>query len=110
MRRQRRREQEESSWDSYTEVDNMADIKETISEALKKNKMVIGTRSVLKTMKRGEVNLVFYASNTPEAFRRDLDHYAGISKIEVKGFKGDSAKLGDLCGKPFHILAVGVKK
>ncbi len=88
----------------------MTDIKESISEAVKKKRIVIGTRSVLKKMKGGEVNLVVYASNTPENFRRDLDHYAGVSRIEVKGFKGDSAELGGLCGKPFHILTVGIKK
>ncbi len=62
----------------------MTDIKESISEAVKKKRIVIGTRSVLKKMKGGEVSLVVYASNTPENFRRDLDHYAGVSSIEVK--------------------------
>ena len=88
----------------------MADIEESISKAVKKKGIVIGTRSVIKKMKRGEVNLVVYASNTPEKFISDLDHYAGISRIEVKGFKEDSAHLGDLCGKPFHILIMGIKK
>ena len=86
------------------------DVKENIQEAVKKKRIVIGIRSVLKKMKRGEVSLVIYASNTPENFQRDLDHYAGISRIEVKGFEGDSAQLGGLCGKPFHILTVGIEK
>ncbi|MCK4714320.1 MAG: 50S ribosomal protein L30e [Candidatus Aenigmarchaeota archaeon] len=88
----------------------MTDIEESINDAVKKKGIVIGTRSVLKKMKRGEIKLVVYASNTPENFKSDLNHYAGVSSIEVKGFKGDSAQLGGLCGKPFHILAVGIKK
>lgn len=88
----------------------MADIKEDIREAMKKKRIVIGTRSVLKGLKMGEFNLVVYASNIPEKFKGDLEYYARISGIEVKGFKEDSAKLGELCGKLFLILTVGIKK
>jgi ribosomal protein L30E len=88
----------------------MKKVEEALKEAVKKDRIVIGTRSVIKGLKRGEFRLVVFASNTPEAFRQDLGHCAGVSGIDIQGLEGDSAHLGDLCGKPFHILAVGVRK
>jgi len=81
-----------------------------IKDALKSKKLVIGTRVVMKGLKKGSLETVLFASNCPENIRKDLNHYADISKIKVNEFKGDSLKLGEICGKPFTILMVGVKK
>lgn len=85
-------------------------VNDDVKEAVKKGKILIGTKSVMRGLKRGEVGLVVYASNTPEGFRSDMERCAGISRAEVKGFNGDSSKLGGLCGKPFNILTVGIRK
>lgn len=88
----------------------MADVEDSIKEAVKKDRIVIGTKSVIKGMKNGRLSMAIYASNTPKNSVRDLGHYSGISKAEVKEFKENSASLGGLCGKPFHILMVGIRK
>ena len=86
-----------------------ADEKE-IKDAVKAKKLVIGSRTVIKGVKGGSLKSVVCASNCPEGTEKDLNHYATLSKIEVKKFTGDSSRLGELCGKPFNVLMVGIQK
>jgi len=81
-----------------------------IKTAIKKNKMVMGSRSVVKSLKNGKTGSVIYATNLPKVTLRDLNRYSNISKVELKGFDGNSAELGELCGKPFPILMLGIRK
>ncbi len=81
-----------------------------IREAQNKGKLLIGTKTTLKCIKGGSVLSVFYTTNIPENVLKDLNYYARISDIELNKFNGDSAKLGDLCGKPFKILLAAIKK
>jgi len=83
---------------------------DSIKEALKKEKIVIGTKSVLKEMKHGRLAMAIYASNTPKSSVRDLGHYSSVSKIDIESLSQDSAHLGGLCGKPFNVLMVGIRK
>jgi len=85
-------------------------VNQEIREAIKEKKIVLGSRSVVKGVKRGFLKNVVAASNCPESLRKDLDYYAGNELIAIKDFKGSSAQLGELCGKPFSILLVGIKK
>ncbi len=79
-----------------------------IKSALEEGRVVIGTRTVMKALKSGKVKNVLYASNCPDEMVKDLDHYAKASVIKIEEFKGNSAKLGQTCGKPFTILLVGI--
>ena len=49
-------------------------------------------------------------SNCPKEQVKDLKHYSEAAKLKIAKFEGDSAKLGQTCGKPFSILMVGIKK
>lgn len=80
-----------------------------IKDALDNKKAVIGTRTVIKGIKEGKIENIFYASNCPKEAVKDLNHYAKTSKVSVEGFNGDSVKLGQICGKPFSVLLVGIK-
>lgn len=77
--------------------------------ALKEKRTVIGSRTVMKFLKNGKLEMVFYASNCPEERVKDLKYYSKISGIPVKRFSGTSKDLGEVCGKPFTILMVGIK-
>jgi len=81
-----------------------------INEYIKAKKLVIGSKIVLKGAKRGDLQKVVRANNCPETINRDLKHYAKLSKLEIEDFNGDSKQLGEMCGKPFNILMIGVKK
>ena len=85
-------------------------VTQEIKSAIKEKKLVMGSRVVFKGVKIGRIDTVFYASNCPENVRKDLDHYAKLSKIKIEKFEGNANQLGEICGKPFNILMVGVMK
>lgn len=81
-----------------------------VKGAMKKGTAVMGSRSVIKSVKNGKAASVIYASNLPKPVLRDLNRYSGISKIEIREFEGNSAELGELLGKPFPVLMLGIRK
>ena len=85
-------------------------IKKSIENAKKENKLLIGSHLVLKKMKSGDLKSVFYSSNCPLEKLKDLNYYNSLTGVEVKEFDGTSKQLGELCGKPFNALMIGIKK
>lgn len=81
-----------------------------IKSAIKEKKLLIGSNSIYRGIKKGHVERIAYASNCPEEVRKDLGRYAKITKASIEEFKGDAAQLGQLCGKPFRIQMIGIKK
>lgn len=81
-----------------------------IKDAVKNDRLIMGSRIVLRNLKNKMLELVIYASNCPEVALKDLGHYSGISGVRLEQFKGNSVQLGEMCGKPFRILMVGVRK
>ena len=87
-----------------------ANVNQEIKEALKEKKVIIGSRTVIKGMKRGSLHTVIYASNCPESVRKDIEYYTKAGFTPIKEFVGNSILLGELCGKPFNVLLIGIKK
>ncbi len=85
-------------------------IDKQIKDAIKNDKLIIGSRTVLKNLKNEMLESVVYASNCPEELIKDLNHYSKVSSIKLEEFNGNSVQLGELCGKPFRILIIGMKK
>jgi ribosomal protein L30E len=85
-------------------------IDKQIKDAMKDGKIIIGSNSVLRQLKKGRVGAVIYAENAPESRVRDLDHYSSVSGAEIMKYSGKSSKLGETCGKPFNILLIGIMK
>lgn len=88
----------------------MANINQEIREAIKEKKILIGTRTVIKSVKSGAVTNVIYASNCPENTKKDLEYYSKNEFMSMRQFEGNSFQLGELCGKPFNVLLIGIKK
>ncbi len=84
-------------------------IEKEIKEALKDRKLIIGSRTVLKGLKRGAIKKAVIASNCPDESKESIGNLAK-SGIEIREFGGDSAKLGEICGKPFKTVMIGIKK
>ena len=85
-------------------------VEKDVKDALKAGRLLMGTRSVVTGIKSGKVSEIVVASNCPEGTRKDISHYTSAHKVEVNEFKGDSVRLGEVCGKPFNILLLGIKK
>jgi len=87
-----------------------ANVNQEIKEAMKEKRIIIGSRTVMKGVKRGHINSVIYASNCPQETRKDLEYYSKSGFLGLKEFQGNSVQLGELCSKPFNVLLVGIRK
>ena len=85
-------------------------VEKELKEALKSKKVLLGSNSVIRAAKTGAVKTVIHASNLPETVTREMAYYGKMGNINVEKFEGNSKQLGELCGKPFNILLVGLKK
>jgi large subunit ribosomal protein L30e len=81
-----------------------------IKKALKQKKLLIGSRSVLSAVKAGKTGSLVYARNIPKQALGDVQHYASLAGVEAMEFPGNSVQLGEICGKPFNILLLGILK
>ncbi|MBL7160097.1 MAG: 50S ribosomal protein L30e [Candidatus Aenigmarchaeota archaeon] len=81
-----------------------------LKTAIEKNKVIIGNREAVKSLKIGKVKFIVLASNCPEEMKKDIEHYSKISKTELHVFGGTGKQLGVFCGKPFAIAILAVKK
>jgi large subunit ribosomal protein L30e len=80
-----------------------------IKEKIKQNKVTLGYKAVMRSMKTGHPDLIIIANNLPEEKRRVIEHNAKISKIQVEEYPKDSVNLGLLCGKPFSVGVLAIK-
>jgi large subunit ribosomal protein L30e len=74
-----------------------------LRDALKENKLVIGTERTIKNLKKGKVKEVFMAKNCPEHIKKQVRHYCKISKTTLTELDKTNEELGVLCKKPFSI-------
>ncbi len=84
-------------------------VERDIRNAVKENRIVIGSNKVIRGVKNSAFSQVVFASNCPEDTKKDMDRYSQLSGLEVRPFDGNSSQLGQLCGKPFSVLLIGIK-
>jgi large subunit ribosomal protein L30e len=85
-------------------------IEKEVKDAMKEMKLVIGTRMVMRGIKSEAMKYVICPENCSQEVRSDLDYYSRNFGLEIKKFTGNSRQLGEICGKPFNIMLLGVKK
>lgn len=85
-------------------------IEKEIKDAMKEKKLVIGARMVMRGMKKSDIKYVICPSNCSGDVLDDLNYYGKNFGTEIKKFSGDSRQLGEICGKPFNIMLLGIKK
>lgn len=74
-----------------------------LDDAIKEEKLVIGTDRTLKMLKNEKLKKVFIVSNCSEDVKNEIKKYVEIAKIEVVELKIDNIELGAMCKKPFAI-------
>ena len=79
------------------------------SEIEKKN-VILGSRKTIKYLKNNKVKLVVIAKNCPDGVKKDLEQYAKLAGIKLEKYEGTATQLGIVCGKPFPVATVSVKK
>lgn len=81
-----------------------------LKEALKKNKMIIGTKRTVKALRKEELAQVYLASNCPEVLEEDINHFSSFDSVPVEKLAITCDELGVLCKKPFLVSVVAVLK
>ena len=81
-----------------------------IKNAKASNTLVIGSRNVERLIKSaGGIEAVIYSSSCPQDIRNSFAHLSKKANFQITEFGSDSSRLGEVCGKPFNILMVGIK-
>ncbi len=81
-----------------------------IRKLLNTDKIIIGTDRTLKLLRKGELAKVFVSSNAEVEAKKDLEYYKKIGGVEVHALDVNNEELGTICGKPFLVSVIGVKK
>jgi len=85
-------------------------IEATIKDALKARKVILGFRQCIKFIKVNEPKLIVIAKNIPESMKKEIEHNAKVSGAEFEIFDGGSKDLGIICGKPYPVSTIIIKK
>ena len=81
-----------------------------VKKIVAEGKAVIGTKEVLKGLKKNTIEKVFISLNCPVSVKKDLQHYASIADAEVVALKQPNDELGIVCKKQFSISVMGLKR
>jgi large subunit ribosomal protein L30e len=85
------------------------DLEKMIKAKVKDGKVLIGFRSVIKTLKSKKLSKVIYAKNLPEDKVSLLRHNAKLAGTETQEYPKDGMELGLICGKPFSVGVIGIR-
>jgi large subunit ribosomal protein L30e len=83
---------------------------EEIQSALKEDRVLIGYKKSLEFIKSDSPEFVVIAQNMPEKERKEIEHNAKLSGTKIETFEGSSKELGVICGRPFPIMLLVIKK
>ncbi len=86
------------------------DISKLIKEKIKQDKVLLGYKSVMKSLKSGRPELIVYANNLPDDRKKMIEHNAKISNVEIKEYPNDNVNLGLVCGKPFSVSILAIRR
>ena len=81
-----------------------------IRNNLKGKRLVLGTESTVKQLRRSRLSKVFLSSNAPESVKKDVAYYCSISNCSVENMDVPNDELGVICKKPFSVSVVGLLK
>ena len=87
------------------------DIDEKLKElknAIASGNVLVGTASVLKSLKTGGISKVFLSSNCPDTARSDIGYYAKLSETPVLELELDTEELGVFCKKNFFVSVLAL--
>lgn len=88
----------------------MADLSNDIRLAVDSGEVVVGTQSVMKSIKDNSAKLVVIAKEINQKNQMEIKHLSKISNIRIIDFDVNSTELGSICGKPFPVSMLSIIK
>ena len=82
----------------------------TIKDAVRKGNVIIGYKKSIKFLKLNKPKMIVIASNIPENIKKEIEHHCELANVKLKVFKGSSRDLGIVCGKPYPISTLIIKR
>ena len=81
-----------------------------IRKYLEENRLNIGTKTTLRSLRKGKLAKVYLAANCPEHELAIISNEAKISGVELVQLTKSNEELGTVCKKPFSVAAIGLLK
>ncbi|MEM3374615.1 MAG: ribosomal L7Ae/L30e/S12e/Gadd45 family protein [Candidatus Woesearchaeota archaeon] len=91
------------------QIEQLPNELEELKKDMKKN-LIFGSDRVLKLIRQGKIEKVYFSSNTPENIKKDIEYYAKLSKIKTVYLNLPNDELGVFCKKPFSVAVIGLQK
>ncbi len=85
-----------------------AALERELKSVMKTGKVVLGAKKSLALLLRNQLKGIVIADNAAAEIRRRLEEVAKINGTPTVVFKGTSAELGSVIGKPFKVSAIGI--
>ncbi len=75
---------------------------------MKSGKAILGYKSTLKSLKKGQLKAIFVSNNTPSVIKAEINYYAHLSQTNVHSYAGNNIDLGAACGKYYRVSLLGI--
>ncbi len=75
---------------------------------MKSGKAILGYKSAIKALRKGNLKAIFISSNTPSVVKAEINYYAHIAGVNVHAYSGSNIDLGAACGKYFRVSLLGI--
>jgi large subunit ribosomal protein L30e len=75
---------------------------------MKSGKAVIGYKSTLKALRRGNLKAIFLAANTPSIIKAEVSYYALLANCQVYNYVGNNIDLGSAVGRYHRVALIGI--
>jgi large subunit ribosomal protein L30e len=85
-------------------------IETQVKDAISKKEVVIGSSQVAKHLKSSKLKTIIVSNNCPDEIKNTNEHLSKIAGTTIENFDGTDKELGIICGKPFSIAVLGIKK
>ena len=85
-----------------------ASLERELKAVMKTGKVVLGAKKAIAMLLRNQLRGLVIADNVPADVRKRIEDVARINGTPLAVFKGSSAELGSVIGKPFKVSAIGV--
>ncbi len=85
--------------------DAQDNINSKLALTMKSGKVVLGTKTVLKSIRSSKAKLIFISNNCPPIRKSQIEYYAMLAKIKIYLYPGNNVALGTACGK-YHNVSV----
>jgi len=74
-----------------------------LREALRSQKLVVGTRQTLRNLKRGKVKVVFLSKDCHPHTKETISYYSTLGKVQIIPMEQGGREIAQLCKKNFPV-------